>query len=629
MVKDRDKNKGQKDVTKRQKPSKKDKKCNCSIGGQAVLEGVMMLGERSRATAVRDEKGNIQVESSRFTPIKQKSIWRRIPFIRGVLNFVSTMFVGVSVLMRASEVFEGETEPSKFEKKFADKFHMDIMSVIMSISVIIGLALSIALFFVIPHFIIVGIEALIADVFHAPPIAEIWLNLIEGAFRILIFAGYIALTALMKDINRVYMYHGAEHKTISCYERGLPLTVENVQKQSTIHDRCGTTFMFLVMIVSVVLFTFTGFIPTDNIGIKLLVKLALLPVVAGISYEILKFLARFDNLFVKIIKAPGLLLQKLTTKQPTDEMVEVAITAFQTVYEMDRDLEIPIKKFRTKLLYAKFRVELDKILENIGDGNADADWLCVEVLKVKRSELLTLTHIWSDDAEKIKALAQQRADGQPLQQILGYTDFYGMNIKVTGDVLCPRTETEYLVEECTKLIKSNNLVKVLDMCTGSGAIALIVKRDNQSAVVTASDVSEKALEIARENAENNGIDIEFILSDMFENITEKYDLLISNPPYINTQALESLDKVVKDYEPNIALDGGEDGLNFYRIIVDNLPNAVNDGGYVALEIGYDQAVSVTELLCGCEVVSSDSVQIIKDMEGFDRIIIAKIVKSAK
>lgn len=610
-----------------EKPRKKEKKCSCSIGGQAVLEGVMMMGERSRATAVRDENGIIQVESSRFTPNKEKSVWRRIPFIRGVLNFVSTMFVGVSILMRSSEVFEGETEPSNFEKKFAEKFHVDIMSVIMTISVIIGLALSITLFFVIPHFVIVGIEALIADVFHAPPISAIWLNLIEGVLRILIFAGYIALTALMKDIKRVYMYHGAEHKTISCYEYGLPMTVENVQKQSTIHDRCGTTFMFLVMIVSVLLFTFTGLVPTDNVGIKLLVKLALLPVVAGISYEILKFLAKFDNPFVRVIKAPGLLLQKLTTKQPTDAMVEVAIKAFQTVYDMDNDLDIPITKFRTKLLYRKFRLELDKILENIGEGNADADWMCVEVLKVKRSELQSLTYLWSDDADKIKSLAERRAKGEPLQQILGYTDFYGMNIKVTGDVLCPRPETEYLVEECTKLIKGNNLVTVLDICTGSGAIALVIKRDNPNVKVTASDISENALNIAKENASVNNLEIDFIQSDMFENIISSYDLLVSNPPYITTEIVESLDTVVKDYEPFIALNGGSDGLDFYRVIIDNLDKTVNDGGFLALEIGYDQATAITELLKNQTKVKCENITVIKDMEGCDRIITTQVFKS--
>ena len=234
---------------------KDKKKFRSAIGGQAVLEGVMMRGESSMATAVRDETGEIQVESSRFTPLKQKSRWKRLPFIRGVINFVASMVMGVQIIMRSGEVFGGEEEPSKFEEWCSKKFKVNVMSVMMWFAVLLGLALAIGLFFVIPHFSIEGIRLLVEKVAHTTMPAFCY-NLIEGVIRILIFVVYILLTSLMKEIKRVYQYHGAEHKTISCYEHGLELTVENVQKQSTIHDRCGTTFMFLVMIVrNVVLLT--------------------------------------------------------------------------------------------------------------------------------------------------------------------------------------------------------------------------------------------------------------------------------------------------------------------------------------------------------------------------------------
>lgn len=172
----------------------------------------------------------------------------------------------------------------------------------------------------------------------------------------LIFIAYIALTSAMKDIKRVYMYHGAEHKTISCYEHDLELTVENAQKMTTVHDRCGTTFMFITMVVSVLIFSLTGW--SGQMWVRFLIRLALIPVVSGVSYEVLKFLAKFDNPFVRALKAPGLLLQKLTTRQPDDSMVEVAITAFKTVLAMDENPDLPELKFDTKLLKRKVEEQL-------------------------------------------------------------------------------------------------------------------------------------------------------------------------------------------------------------------------------------------------------------------------------
>ena len=609
---------------------KDKKKFRSAIGGQAVLEGVMMRGESSMATAVRDETGEIQVESSRFTPLKQKSRWKRLPFIRGVINFVASMVMGVQIIMRSGEVFGGEEEPSKFEEWCSKKFKVNVMSVMMWFAVLLGLALAIGLFFVIPHFSIEGIRLLVEKVAHTTMPAFCY-NLIEGVIRILIFVVYILLTSLMKEIRRVYQYHGAEHKTISCYEHGLELTVENVQKQSTIHDRCGTTFMFLVMIVSVALFSVVGIVPnnivTSKVGamfIKLLIKLALLPVVAGISYEILKFLAKFDNLFVRIIKAPGLLLQKITTSQPDDSMVEVAITAFKTVQLLDSNKDAPTSKFNTKILIDKALEQLNNALKIDTNGNADRDWIMAEVLNIPRSEVANLKFVWSNDFEKMLALAKERSTGKPLQQVFGYTDFYGMKINVNSDVLCPRPETEYLVEEVSRLIKQDNLQAVLDLCTGSGAIALVVKRDNPNVAVTASDISEKALMVAKQNAEQNNLHVDFVVSNLFDNINGEFDLIVSNPPYIKTDVIGMLDPEVRFFEPTFALDGGMDGLDFYRKIVENAKNHLKIGGILAFEIGFDQKESVTEILTNCKTAVFEDIRCLQDLEKNDRMIFAKL-----
>lgn len=594
----------------------KMKKVNrCNIGGQAVLEGVMMLGAKSMATAVRDETSKIQVESKRTKPLREKSVLRRIPFVRGALNFASTMYMGVKVLLRSTAVFDGETEPTKFEKWCAKKLHVDAMSILMGFSVLLGVALAIGLFFVIPHFISMGLEKWWGDSVH--PIVY---NLVEGVIRIIIFVAYVYLASLMKEIKRTFMYHGAEHKTINCYEYGLPLTVENVRKQSTIHDRCGTTFMVIVMVISILVFSFTGFLPDIHMLLELLIKLALLPVVAGISYEILKFLAKFDNKFVKVVKAPGLLLQKVTTKQPTDDMIEVAIASFNTVLAMDNDETIPEQSFDIKVLYKDIRAEMDKILENIGDGNADADWIAVDILGVKRSELAELSHIKSHNADKMIALAKERAEGKPLQQVLGSTDFYGLPIMVDERVLCPRPETEYLVEAVVDIIGENGINKVLDLCTGSGAIAIVIKKKCNNISVSASDVSADALALAKENAMLNDAEVEFVLSDYFTNIQGKYGLIVSNPPYIKTNDIAGLDKEVKDYEPIIALDGGESGLDAYKSIILSAKNYLDDGGYIAFEVGIGQAEEVKKLL---DNNGYTDIIIKQDLENIDRIVIAR------
>lgn len=611
------------------------KKFRSAIGGQAVLEGVMMRGESSMATAVRDENGNIQVESSRFTPTSEKSKWKRLPFIRGVINFVNSMIMGVQIIMRSSEVFEGETEPTKFESWCSKKFNINVMSIIMWFAVLVGLALAIALFFVIPHFSIEGIRALVSK-FSATTLPEYCYNLIEGVIRILIFVIYILLTSLMKEIKRVYRYHGAEHKTISCFEHGLELTVENVQKQSTIHDRCGTTFMFLVMIVSVALFSIVGIVPIDSIKaqvgsvgvmfIKLLVKLALLPLVAGISYEILKFLAKFDNWFVKIIKAPGLLLQKITTAEPDDSMVEVAITAFKTVQLLDSDKEAEISKFNTKILIDKALAKLNKALKIDTIDSADRDWIISEVLKINRSEVANLKYIWSNDFDKMLEFAEERGTGKPLQQVFGYTDFYGMKINVSRDVLCPRPETEYLVEQVSKLIKENNYNEVLDLCTGSGAIALVIKRDNCSVNVTATDISEKALVVAKQNAEENNLQVNFVISNLFDKVQGEFDIIVSNPPYIESDVVKTLDPEVRFFEPIIALDGGKDGLDYYRKIVNGCKNHLKIGGILAFEIGYNQKDSVISILENAQDMVFEDIKYMQDLENNERMIFAKLVE---
>lgn len=593
----------------------KDKKVKkTSIGGQAVLEGVMMRGRCGVATAVRDSDGVIRIEAERITPPEKKSIFVRLPIIRGIVNFFSSLVTGTKILMRSAEVYGGDDdEPSKFEKWLAKTFKIDVMDVVLFFGVALGLVFSIALFFILPTFLggLIGKAAP-----NMPPIVK---NLIEGGIRILIFVGYILFTSLLKDIKRTYMYHGAEHKTITCYEKGLDLTVENVKKCRRVHDRCGTTFMFFVMFVSILVYSVFGAIfpvLNESVGLKMLSRIVLLPLIAGLSYELLKLLAKTDSPLVLPLKAPGLLLQMLTTKEPDEQMMEVAIAAFEKVLKMDEDPNEPVCKFVCPEKVSVVTENLKKKFRSSSVDETDAEWIVSIVTGIKRSELGGDSRVKSSHIDKIDELAAERIKGKPLSYVLGNADFYGYEIKVDERVLIPRPETEELVSEVLKVVKNTD--KVLDLCTGSGAIALVINKKS-GASVTATDISEAALEVAKENFKQFDAAVETRLIDLYGDLSEKFDIIVSNPPYIKTEEIDTLDKEVKDYEPRVALDGGEDGLDFYRRICEGAKQRLNEHGKLFLEAGYGEAEEIKKML-----ENDFNVEIIKDISGIDRIIKAEL-----
>lgn len=596
-------------MSKREK-SKNKKACKTSIGGQAVLEGVMMRGKSGIATAVRDSDGVIRLEADRLPPQEKTSKIAKLPIIRGMVNFFSSMVTGVKILMRSAELYgeEEQSEPSKFEKWLSKTFKVDIMSVVITLGVILGLAFSIGLFFVIPHFLGRLFSTFVTD-------KLIWVNLFEGLIRILIFVGYVLLTSLMKDIRRTYMYHGAEHKTITAYEKGLKLTVENVRKCRRVHDRCGTTFMFFVMFVSILVFSLFGavFPMLTNGFLKLVSKLALLPLVAGLSYELLKLLSKTDSFLVYPLKLPGLLIQRITTREPDDEMIEVAITAFNKVLKMDADENEPCEKFRMPEKVCQLTERIKALLLEGGiEETAEADWIVCFATGLKRDEITGEKLISVKISETAERLAKERLSGRPLWYVLGECDFYGYTLKVDERVLIPRPETEELVMHACKLIKSEH--RVLDLCTGSGAIALAVWKKTGAKVV-ATDISKGAISVASENFKRHGASVTAIHGDMFENVKGKFDFILSNPPYIKASDVDGLQNEVKNYEPKLALDGGKDGLDFYKIIAKQAKSYLKDGGTLFLEVGIDQAQDVKKLL-----IKDYKVEIIKDINGIERIV---------
>jgi len=300
-------------------------KFKSKIGGQAVIEGVMMRGIDKAAMACRLPSGEIDLEEWAIKGGKNAPFYRKIPFVRGVFVFITSMIDGYKCLSRSADKQmsaeqDDDEEPSKFEKWVDEKLGDKLMPIITTVSIILGLALAIALFMLLPS----GISKLIDKfVVSLSPIAK---NIIEGIIKIAIFIGYTSLTALMKDIRRTYEYHGAEHKTITCYEHGDELTVENVKKHCRFHPRCGTSFIFLVLFISI--FVSTVFrVSWGNIFVRVLVKIALLPIVMGISYELIRLAGKYDNIVTRVISAPGLWIQRITTREPDGKEIECAIKA--------------------------------------------------------------------------------------------------------------------------------------------------------------------------------------------------------------------------------------------------------------------------------------------------------------
>lgn len=315
----------------------KENQCKItSIGGSALIEGIMMRGPKRTTVAVRTGENEIHTEDIEVKTISSKSKFFRLPFIRGVVGIIDSMTLSYKALaLSADKALEAgmveEEEPSKFEKWLTDKLGDNLMKVVMVFATILGVLLAVGLFFFLPSLLYDLLAKLV------PAITDIVIakSIFEGVLKIVLFLGYIILCSQMEDMKRVFMYHGAEHKTIFCYEAGLELNVENIRKQKRFHPRCGTSFLVVTLLVGVL----AGLlIPAQPFGISILrpvFKLALLPLMIGIGYEVIKICGKFDNAFTRILAAPGMWAQRITTREPDDKMIEVAIEAMAPVIPDD------------------------------------------------------------------------------------------------------------------------------------------------------------------------------------------------------------------------------------------------------------------------------------------------------
>ena len=292
------------------------------IGGQAVMEGVMMKNKNRYAVAVRKPDHEIEVMTKEYKGIVPGEIWQKIPLVRGVLSFIDSLVLGMSTLMYSASFFEDEDESEKEKQKDSPEKMKAKENAMMGGTVALSVILAIAIFMILPYYLSILCSRFIAS--------DMIVAVLEGILRLAIFIGYIVVISKMKEIQRVFMYHGAEHKCINCIEHGMELNVENVRRSSKEHKRCGTSFLMFVVILSVVLFLF---IRVDSHVLRLVLRLALVPVIAGVSYELLRVAGRSDNPVINLISKPGLWMQGLTTKEPDDEKIEVGIASVEAVFD--------------------------------------------------------------------------------------------------------------------------------------------------------------------------------------------------------------------------------------------------------------------------------------------------------
>ena len=294
------------------------------IGGQAVIEGIMMKNKDMYSVAVRKPDGEIEVNLGTYRSFARNKMLRELPLVRGVINFVDSLILGMRTLTFSASFYEEEAEPTKTDEVLDKLFKGNAEKVVMGLTVAFSIVMAVGIFMVLPY--------LLTNLLRDYVVSNTLLAVLEGVVRVGIFILYVFLISRMKDIQRVFMYHGAEHKCINCIENGMELTVENVLLSSKHHKRCGTSFLFIVMVVSIIFFIF---INVTSPVLRVVIRLILVPVIAGVSYELIKLAGRSESKFVQIISYPGMLMQRLTTKEPDAEMVEVAIAAVEAVFDWD------------------------------------------------------------------------------------------------------------------------------------------------------------------------------------------------------------------------------------------------------------------------------------------------------
>ncbi len=560
------------------------------------LYGVCFYQGKNFACAYVDDKGKTYLISKKQ---KHKIIYHNIAFIRGIEYLIFGLYFLIKNIVKAPFVYSQNSLSNKVSKKLSVDSKYVAFSIILAISLIISLFL---MGYLPPRL------ALLISGYSSSVIVNRLLILI---IKLVIFYVIMLSIKFFIPFRQFYRFNGCANLLID-------------KDKKSIHKPTNLlNFIIFSFMLSFVIQSFIGL--TSNEFWKILVNIIVAISSFSISYEILLIL---ENSKPKWLKYSCLITSFIVTERPTKTEMYIAEAALGEVKFMQNKKRSEIN---TELLkdnevsFSSVYAECKERLKNAGiTDKSETDWLVCEVLGISRGQIRLLTKISYESKKKLDEVIQRRIKGEPISKIFGRTEFYGYEFKVTKDVLSPRMETEILVEKVIKSIDKK--CRVLDIGTGSGIIAICIAK-NTSAIVTAVDISNKALDVAKYNAEKNNVTVNFVNSNLFDNLknVKKFDIIVSNPPYIPSNDINKLDVEVKDYDPKLALDGGEDGLDFYKKIVASAPSFLNKNGKLFFEIGIKQSSDIVDIL----QKDFEDIQVIKDYNKIDRVVIAKLKNKRK
>ena len=571
-----------------------------------VLSGVGVARENNRVLSFVNSSGEIKLNSSKTKKNPFKFLW--IPFLRGILIFFYGMYDYFYFLSESARFGEIENQKLLIEEKVSKKLSVSGQSIFWFLFTALVAFAGIFAFNIVPSLIvreIVGVSA----------VAK---NAILGALKVAIFYLFVIILKIIPSFRAYYRFNGAIN---ACKNLENTYATKNATTKSTAtsSQNLSTNFLCFVVFCFAIHFFVVSLIGLEaNFFLLILFNIGMFAVATSVCYEFLKL---FESRKLLVCRIVAVVLCFPVTQKPTRTELEVCLGAQEELDRMTKDkTRVNIDGKDENIALSSVLCETKNILASHDiDDPSEAEWLVATVLGKNRTEMKLTPTISKCELQKIRDAINLRIKHMPLSKIFGFTEFYGMKFYVDKNVLSPRPETELVCEEAIKLINSHNFKKVLDLCTGSGAIAITIAK-NTKAKVEACDISRSALKIAEKNAKNLGAKVTFFESNMFSGLKKnsKFDIIVSNPPYIATKEIQLLDEEVKNHDPHISLDGGEDGLDFYRVIAQTAATFLKNDGKLVLEIGEGEANAVKKLLSA----NFKNINIIKDFNNIQRIVIA-------
>lgn len=569
------------------------------VGGQAIIDGIVMVGKKCTAIVRRKSSGRMSIETRSECISNSKNGIEKIILFRGINYFFKLIKEMVFNLNFYEVKNENESEDLSFLNKVL-RFLVRSKNVVF----LIGIIFVTLILFIIPE----GIINILPNSYTPRTI-----SLIKFVIRLGIIFTYMLFVSNSKDFSGILKYHGAEHKVINCYEQKNELTVDNVRKSSRFHKKCGSNFVVFVIICYFIIFLF---VPRFSIGINVLIELLILPIVLGVVFEIIEYVGRSNSVFSSAIFSISKIIQGFVTKEPSDDEIEVAIAALKT------SEGLKIKNTIKEVFLIGRGILRDAKIESYA---LDSRLILEYCLGVTPTQVFTSeAEVSKEDEEKYLSLIDERKNGKPIAYMVGKKEFYGNDFIVKEGVLIPRADTEVLVEKVLDILKySKGPISLCDLCSGSGAVGISIQKNNALVNCTYVDNYEIPLKVNEENVymydlKDRSYIVKSNLLEFFIKNGLELDGIVSNPPYIRTDEIGTLMKDVKNFEPHEALDGGEDGLNYYRIISEQAAHVLIDGGFLAFEIPHNKAFDVMYIMTNNNFVNID---IYKDINEKDRVII--------